>query len=245
MKPSAPDKDLVARRFARHRESYRRHASVQAELARELAAALPRRHYRRVLEFGVGDGLLTEAMLERFTPDALIRNDLVPEAAAGDGEFLAGDIETLALPGELDLAAGNAVWQWLTDPAALAGKLAAALTPGGAVAVSSFGIGNLAEISSLLPVSLDYRTLADFRGDFEPYFEIAAAREWERIQEFPSVRAVLEELKYSGVTGVGAPARWTRGRLAGFEAEYRRRFATASGGVTLTWRPMFLVGVKK
>ncbi len=236
----AIDKELVARRFARHRKTYRMYAVVQTEMADALVAALPRREYTQALEFGCGSGLLTDRLLEELSIGRLWRNDLVPEHTT---DFLPGDIERILLPSGLDLAAANAVWQWLEAPDRMAEKLAGILNPEGVVAVSSFAPGNLEEIAALLPVALPYRGIAQFRADFARHFDILECGEEIRVLEFSSPRAVLYHLKLTGVTGV-RQERWTRSSLQNFEDAYRQRFSSGNG-VRLTYRPLRLVGRKK
>lgn len=233
---TAIDKDLVARRFRRSRESYDDHAVVQRKMARRLAEALPERSFPRALEFGCGTGIFTRFL--RPCCERLFRNDLAGE---GDSDFRAGDIEFLDLPGELDLIASNAVWQWLERPVQMVAKMAAALRDDGVVAISSFAPGTFLEISELIGISLWYMEPAAFRDLFEKDFEILHFETYEEKLSFHDPMKVLHHLRHTGVTGVSAGFKWTRTKIDAFCREYHSRFPD----VTLTYRPILLIGKKK
>lgn len=235
------DRSLVAARFRRHQSTYRRQATVQVEMARKLADALPCQEFGRALEFGCGTGVFTELLRTECRIGTLFLNDLNPVPSEN---FLQGDIETVAIPGGFDLVAANAVWQWLAEPRRLLDKLATALNPGGVIAVSSFAPGNLAEITALTGISLPYAEPETLHADFSGHFDIVRFEIYERILHFADPRQILDHLKATGVTGVTAPGKWTRGRLERFSAAYAANFSDG-GRVRLTYRPLLIVGYKK
>jgi len=55
---------------------------------------------------------------------------------------------------------------------------------------------------------------------------------------------VLRHLKYTGVTA-NASRVWTRGKQERFCRDYQERFPSADGGVTLTYRPLYILVVKR
>ena len=55
---------------------------------------------------------------------------------------------------------------------------------------------------------------------------------------------VLRHLKYTGVTA-NASSVWTRGKQERFCRDYQERFPSADGGVTLTYRPLYILVVKR
>ena len=110
------DKTLVQRRFRRSAASYRKAALVQRETAGKLLdhfhLAAGEREFDRILEIGAGDGVLTELVETRFDYRELVLLDLVPEWEPFHRErprcrFLAGDVETVELPGPFDLILSN------------------------------------------------------------------------------------------------------------------------------------------
>lgn len=171
MTPNQP-KDAIRRRFSRAAATYDRHADLQQEAARLLAACLPADHgINRVLELGCGTGNHTRALLERF-PQAQItsldfsqemlcqtRRKLAPSAGTGGRlNLLCQDAETLLAAlakstdgqesGRFDLISSNAAIQWFSDPAAAFAGIRAGLRPGGFLVASIFGRRTLAELAA-------------------------------------------------------------------------------------------------
>lgn len=248
-----PDKQLVGSRFGRSLHTYRRSAVIQRRMALELVdmagrAGLPDR-LGRVFEVGAGSAILTSALLANHAVDTYIANDLVAGSrefvmkAADGGEvrecrFLEGDIERLEpLPGELDLVISNATVQWLHDLGAFFRSMAASLRPGGMLAFSTFGTGNMREIARLEGVSLPYLTSAEIEALAGPEFETVSVSEEERRIEFASPEAVLHHIRETGVNGIaGRP--WSMARYRQFLHRYRESFSTGAG-VTLTYHPVY------
>jgi malonyl-CoA O-methyltransferase len=248
-----PDKHLVGSRFGRTLHSYRLHASVQRRMASRLVELAGRSglpgHVGRVLEVGAGSALLTEALLENRSVGSYFANDLVAgsrefvaralgERPVGEWRFLQGDIERLTpLPGNLSLVVSNATVQWLHDLEAFFGRMAALLEPGGMLAFSTFGPGNMREIALLEGVSLAYRTAGEVARLADAGFEMLAVEEEERRLEFASPEAVLRHIRETGVNGVAGHS-WTRTRYRQFLDRYREAFP-CGGGVGLTYHPVY------
>ena len=248
------DKKRVARSFARALSSYDEQAILQRRVADRLLdllaeTAAPRRP-GRVLEIGCGTGLLTGRLVKRWPEvEQLFLNDLVPAcgslaASLGEGErvgFLAGDIEELALPPDLDLVVSSSTLHWVHDLAALLKRIGQALNPGGILAVALYGPDTLREIRSLTGQGLAYHDLAGLEQmAVEAGFSLLTATQERERLVFPSPEAVLRHLHETGVNAL-ATGGWSRGRLQRFCRLYRDRFAVA-GGVTLTYHPLYLVG---
>ncbi len=248
-----PDKQLVGRRFGRSLHTYRRSAVIQRLMAAELVEMIGRAgipaHIGRVLEVGAGSGMLTSALLSTHTAGAYFANDLVAGSRefvmqaidghqVGECRFLHGDIESIeALPGELDLVVSNATVQWLHDLGAFFGRMGAALRPGGVLAFSTFGSGNMQEIARLEAVSLPYLTVAEIEALAGESFEKVGIIEEERRLEFASPESVLLHIRETGVNGLAGDP-WTRVRYEQFLRRYRASYSTGTG-VTLTYRPVY------
>lgn len=249
-----PDKDLIGSRFGRSLPSYRRNAVMQRRMAGELVTMIARsggaaEHIGRVLEVGCGSGILTEAMLSRFRPDAWFANDLVAESSefvaqvisrhpVGEYRFLHGDIETLRpLPGGLDLVVSNATVQWLHDIGAFFRSMADVLRPGGLLAFSTFSRANMREIALLENISLSYLTTGELESHASACFETVSMAEEERRVEFASPEAVLHHIRQTGVNGLGGRA-WSKTRYQHFLRRYRASFSSGSG-VYLTYHPVY------
>ena len=74
-------------------------------------------------------------------------------------------------------------------------------------------------------------------------FDILASDEEVSVLHFDSARSVLMHMKDTGVTGVRKEF-WTKSRFVSFESRYNDRFRT-SEGLSLTYRPLWLVASKK
>lgn len=244
--------ERVQRSFSRSFRTYHDSASQQAKIAERLVTDLRNcgapQHFASALEFGCGTGHLTQRLHGAFGFGRLTVNDLSPEAqetaAAFGAEFLCGDAETLAWPGQPDLIASASMIQWVADPAAFLRRAATALAPGGWLAVSGYGpeqyrelvrIGSAAKAPGLCPPG-------DLAMALQDDLDIVATGEAVQQMHFTSPRKVLEHLRNTGVNG-RAQKVWTRSSLREFTTEYARRFHSAAG-VSLTYHPTWVIARK-
>lgn len=160
-----------------------------------------------------------------------------------------------------DLIAAASVLQWVADPATLFREWADLLRPGGYLLVSVFGPDNLREIRTLSGGGLPAPEPDAWESILGPGYELVALQCDTIVERYPTPRAVLAQLRATGVNGLPAnahsddktncdasddaafapyPARTlrTRAGLAAWEAAYRERFSDADGRVTLTWTPV-------
>ncbi len=242
----------VQRSFSRSFGTYHQAAGQQVliaeRLVRELCDNGAPRYFASVLELGCGTGHLTQRLCSQFAFGALTVNDLSTEAQltanTAGAAFLQGDAARIAWPGQPRLIASASMIQWLPDPALLLRRAAAALAPGGWLAVSGFGpeqyrelvqIGSSARAPGLCrPDDL----AAAVRGDLDIVISGEALQE----MHFASPRDVLEHLRNTGVNG-RAQHVWTKSRLLQFTSEYRRRF-DGQAGVPLTYHPIWIIARK-
>lgn len=238
--------------------TYRDRAVMQRRMAEQLvdrlAGGLSELKFDRVLEAGCGTGTLTEILLQRFQVKHLVANDIVGsfrgdilklagEHAGTQVDFLDGDIETVALPGNVDLVAANAVFQWLNDLDVFFERIADCMRPGAVIAFTTFGTRNLREVSAITGVSLGYRSYEQYRLLLERHFEIISGSEEEAALRLGSPLEVLRHMKATGANAIDR-RHWKKGDLDGFSSEYVRRFGS-DGAVSLTYNPLFFIAVKK
>ncbi len=223
-KPLNPmDKQLIAARFAKARNTYTREARVQQQVAEKMMQLIkePYTRFRRVVEFGCGTGSYSRILLHTLQPEALLLNDLcremeecVKELCDGTTvQFVPGDAEAIDFPGETDLITSCSTLQWFNDPGA-------------------FWHG------------LDYLSVEELQALLSPGFDILHAEEEVISLPFPTPQAVLKHLKQTGVTGT-EKRMWTRSRLQSFCKEYPTRFSDAAGNVSLTYHPIYIIARKK
>lgn len=248
-----PDKQLVCSRFGRSLGTYRRSAVIQRDMALRLVELVGRSgapaRLGRVLEVGAGSAILTSELLASHSVGAYFANDLVPGSRefvmqafeahpVAEGRFLEGDIECLdPLPRGLDLVVSNATVQWLHDLGGFFERMASSLIPGGLLAFSTFGPGNMREIAALEGVSLRYPAPCEIEALAGGSFETLCIEEEELRMEFASPEAVLRHIRETGVNGIAGRA-WTRARYQQFLHRYRTSFP-CGGGVGLTYHPVY------
>ena len=249
-----PDKDLIKLRFEQAATTYEQHAQVQSlvaeRLLRLLALTAEVTTAPRILEIGCCTGLLTEKIAERY-PDMthLTASDLVDafeHCLCSKGvlrckqvTFLAGDIETVALPDTYDLIISSSTLQWVHNLSRLSGKLSRHVKKNGVLAISLYGEDNMQEIRSMTGMGLDYLDLDQLKMVLGEHFQIIAADQSRETLWFPDALAVLQHLRATGVNSIGQKA-WTRKQLRAFLAEYTERFSSAEG-VRLTYHPMYVI----
>ncbi|MGE4559283.1 MAG: malonyl-ACP O-methyltransferase BioC [Desulfobulbus sp.] len=253
--PMIPDKKLIRLRFEQAAATYELHATVQHRVAEHLLALLaeaaPGLQPERILEIGCCTGLLTRRLFERFPG---IRHLTVSDLVAafetcvcrkiGPKEaekmtFVAGDIESVRLPGRYDLIISSSTLHWVHDFPALCGKLQRHLNPGGLFALSLYGKDNLTEIREVTGVGLAYRNLEQLLNVMSERFEILAAEDAREVLWYTDPLAVLRHLRATGVNSIGQKA-WTRRQVKEFIQQYQIQFG-GEQGVRLTYHPMFVV----
>ena len=102
----------------------------------------------------------------------------------------------------------------------------------------------LEEIKELTGEGLTYPTAGQLREWLSTYFRIVHEEEGNIALTFQHPLEVLRHLKYTGVTA-NASSVWTRGKQERFCRDYQERFPSADGGVTLTYRPLYILVVKR
>lgn len=140
----------IARRFGAAVGAYDAHAHLQGRVAENLAAHLPARGVRRVLEVGCGTGFLTGHLLDAYGAGEFLITDLAPEMVAECRKKLANrsqmrcrfavmDGEAPDCGGAFDLIATAMTLQWFADPLVGLARLQALLTPEGELFYATLG----------------------------------------------------------------------------------------------------------
>jgi len=107
----------------------------------ELLARVPLDRPGRVVDLGCGPGNSTELLVARFPGAEVVGLDNSPEMLAAARKrlprtrFIEADAATWTPADPVDLLFSNATFQWIPDHRAVLGRLAAALPPGGALAM--------------------------------------------------------------------------------------------------------------
>lgn len=248
------DKKLISQRFRRSVESYEENAPVQKEIAQRLLELLQtflKEQPRHVLEIGCGTGLLTRKITTLLPSGSLYINDLVEEmclkAATGShipfNRCLPGDIEEMALPRTFSLCVSASTFQWFARPAETFRKLASHLSPEGLLVFSTFGPGNLPELSEFTEKGLSYLSYEELTRLLSPYFDILHFEDDYRKLYFPEPLDILRHLKKTGVNASASSSLWTKGHLRHFTLFYENKFE--KNAYPLTYHPLYFVCCKK
>ena len=245
------DKQFICRQFQRAAGSYDRQAAIQQRVAGRLLT-MTAEHTGpqpfRVLEIGCCTGLLTGKLLNSgIKVCSLVLNDLMPDFAerlprklpVDELRFLPGDIETLALPGPFNLIISSSTFHWLDDVEQTLVKLLAALHPGGLLAFSLYGPGNLPEIKELTGIGLNYHSLSEIVSMLETRCLLEEAHQEKEVFLFPTPREVLDHLRQTGVNSINRRP-WTRRELQLFFQEYTKKFQIEQS-VRLTYHPLYFI----
>lgn len=123
-------------------EQYHRFAAERSQPFWDLLAMADPGPVQRAVDLGCGSGELTAAAAARLGVEQMVGIDSSPamlaEAAAHAADrvhFETGDISTWTAAGDHDLVLANASLQWVPDHPAVLARWAAALAPGGVLAV--------------------------------------------------------------------------------------------------------------
>jgi malonyl-CoA O-methyltransferase len=159
MNSLACDKSAVAQSFSGAARRYDSWATAQARVAVELARDLPPdARPTRMVDLGCGTGLLSDELVRRYPTASLLGIDLAPGmidhcrrrwAEEPRARFVVGDAEDprVVVP-DVDLVASSCASQWFADPAGTIGRWAAALAPGGVLALACLIEGSFWELGA-------------------------------------------------------------------------------------------------
>jgi len=123
-------------------DQYQRFARERAAPFWDLISLVEADGIDRLVDLGCGDGRLTAAAVERLAPIEAVGIDssstLLEKAVSVQRaglSFVGGDIASWTSRHDMDLVFANASLQWVTDHESVLGQWAAALAPGGQLAV--------------------------------------------------------------------------------------------------------------
>lgn len=250
------NKNRIKKRFARAAATYDNQAVIQLKVADRLLTLLGRytaRPPKRVLEIGCCTGLLTSQFAELYSGlTKLYVNDLVPEfkqivanrvAGNVNVDFLEGDIETVALPDDIDLVISSSTFHWLDDLPSLFSRLAEHMTPEGTLAFSMYSRDNLWELREITGIGLNYYGLDELKRLVAQHFRVLACEEELVTFKFRDPLDILHHMRETGVNSIDEDL-WSRSRLNDFIKQYRDRFADQDM-VRLTYHPVYFIARNK
>lgn len=238
------DKHLVAGRFLRSHDTYDSNATVQRRVARRLFglwrdAGLPAPG-SRIIEIGAGTGLLTRLYLPELETCDVELWDLAPCDIPGCRVRRCDAESAIAcLGGEVDCIASSSTLQWFSDASAFISNASRCLRSGGILAISTFGPGNMAELTSVIGPSLRYHDLDSLvaaAGDFD----VVSSLEMHDTLTFPDVPSVIRHLRLTGTNSTASgPSAVAMAR------KLLRHYPHVDGTYPLTYHSIYLVLKRK
>lgn len=238
------DKSLVAKRFTRSAGTYDTNADVQRHIAEKLWTLWQNATTQpplSVLEAGYGTGMLTRLYTSRWHPYRISLWDLAPVAVdlPEAGEIIAGDAEELIrlMPeGYYEAIASASAMQWFDSPERWLYNAARTLTPGGIIAVSTFGPDNMREVAEVTHLPLRYYSADELSSMVPDGCRIMTIEEEHIVKLFDSPRDVLNHLKLTGVNAMRRTETSARDFISCYPGN--------DGKSPLTYHPIYLI-IKK
>ncbi len=253
------DRRAVARAFGRAAGRYQAAARLQAQVNAELLERLQffQLEPRVIIDLGCGTGAGATALRRRFPRAQLIALDaafgMTQQARRGQRfwrrfECVCADACALPLAAQsVDLVFSNLMLQWCDDPPALFAQVQRVLRPGGLVLFSSFGPDTLHELRTAWAAADGYSHVSAFADMSQLGTAIAHAGLAEpvidrelRLQHYPQVRELMDELRAIGASHGAADRRRTltgRGRLRAMSAAYE--LLRTPAGLPASWEIIY------
>jgi len=233
----------IGRNFSRVAHYYDDYCAVQNKSGTELIGRITGDGYRRILDIGCGTGNFTKLLAERFDLASITAVDISPEMVGLAQEklkdlrieFVVGDAEVVDLSGQFDLISSNAALQWFGKIETVLARCRALLEEGGMIAFSAFGPDTFKELGeSIRRLYGDYATISasgfadkvQIRRGLRTNFSQADVEEVSYREDYPSLRALLESIRYTGTRGSGVTSGriWTGRDMDELEKVYKDGF---------------------
>ncbi len=234
------NKEQVATRFTRGRETYESEASVQQRIQDHLLQLWLKHRNKSgcgtVLEIGAGTGAFAAAYKSKIKPKELILWDIAP----GDDSVLMADGEAqifVCEPASLSALVCASTMQWFNSPAAFLINAARTLEPGGLAVLSTFGPETFKELTECGVVPLPYLSEESLRRLIPADLEILEMHSGMIIKAFDTP---MDALRHCRDTGVNA-----RPSAVSVRKIERRWPRLEDGRVSLTFQPIYMILRKK
>ena len=242
------DKKLLKKNFTRCVSTYNDSAIVQRYMAEKLVQMLQElgfSSFEKVLEIGVGTGLLTSLLVNNLGVSTYVANDMInnyhefitnifPKI-----KFLDGDVEIIEIGEEFELIIANAVFQWIADKESFLKKTKLALKGNGVFAFTTFSPDNFHEINDVFGVSLEYLGTEELVKLLEVNFKVITIVQQEEKLYFDDYRSVLAHIRDTGTNNLSAD-RLSPKQLLDKERLYKEKYFQ-DGKWTLTYSPIWIV----
>ena len=248
------DPRLVRRSFDRAARTYDAAAAVQREIRTRLLERLDivRLAPSAVLDLGAGTGHASRELKRRYSSARVIALDLSPamlrESARQQSLLrrfarVCSDAHRLPLrTGSLDLVLSNLLLEWCHEPDAVFAEVARVLRPRGLFMFTTLGPDTLKELRELwrgIDNAVHVHRFIDMHDFGDALLRAVFAEpvmDTERLTvTFPSLNAVLDELRSTGARNVAqGRARGLTGRARGAAVLARSEALTRNGPLSIS-----------
>lgn len=252
------DKKVIARNFSRAAPFYDQYANIQRRVAQDLLLGIRKKRVSCILEIGCGTGNYTLLLKDKYPNSELKAIDISYEMIKVAGEklerrgieFILADGEKKDLAESFDLITSNACFQWFVDLENSLRKYKDLLHQKGVLSFSIFGPLTFWELNrSLRDISQSISTeAARFRDSkqikkiLQLNFKKIEIKEKKYEETLPSLMALLDKIKYTGIRGGcwGANIFFSPCFLRKLEEVYLSKF----GRIKATYQVFFCSGIK-
>jgi len=169
-------------------DKYRQASGHQKKMGRALIAELSLRGSESILDFGCGDGTLTEELAQLVPNGRVVGIDasegMIHVAQQLQGEnltFRQLDINRVDFEGEFDVVFSNATLHWIKDHRKLLVNIYRSLRPNGVVHYNFAGNGNCANLITVLEEVMDEERFVGYFSDFEWPWYMPGVDDYERL----------------------------------------------------------------
>ncbi|MDP1607029.1 MAG: malonyl-ACP O-methyltransferase BioC [Rhodocyclaceae bacterium] len=239
------NKRAIRDSFDRAAASYDSVAGLQRQVCELLDAVLPAPTFASsILDAGCGTGYGLSLLAKRWPAARLIAADFAHGMLKSTaGERVCADIEALPFPADsFDLYWSSLSIQWCDTHRAIA-EAARVISPGGTLAISSLGVGTLAELHTAFADADHHRHVLEFSPDQALADACTAAGlqnvklETRSIRRYhPDLKTLLRALKSLGANQVGTNRRpGLLGRRVWQDVEARYESLREADGLPATY----------
>ena len=256
----------VEQRFSQSHSTYHDNADIQAYMASHLMHFCQPylENAFRIVEFGIGTGLLTELLLKQkpeadfdfidisFPMVIAAQTRLMNLSKGKRVNFVVGDILDYKLPECCDLLISNACVQWIEHFPKFIQDLNSRIPSESIFAFATFGPGNLWQLRNTykevlkkeLPVPVHYHEMEKMHEWFSSNgFVVEISNNQHHLQHFKTFREMLQVFKDTGVNA-NEPDSISKSQYQDMENYFSDHYSNDDNSLELSWNLQFFV-VKK
>lgn len=241
--------------FKKAEKTYTQSAIAQNQVCLKLSRLIKKFETttpENILEIGAGFGMLTKILAAEYQMANWTINDLEinPDIFYKIFEthptlnLIEGNAEDIFFHNTYDLIISASAIQWFNEPTKFALNIKNYISPGGIIAVSTYGPQNLREIKEITGNGLNYFSMEEYSKNISQSDYEILHQESEIIElYFNSPCEILQHIKHTGVNGSFRQF-WTPKKMSDFTLQYEK-FRHHNKTYKLSYNPIYLILKKK